>query len=60
MSDYAKACQFGRESAATALQSANLPKVLREMREAAADQTGWGAGYLTQIACTAMEREECK
>lgn len=55
MFDYTKACQFGRNAAAIALQSGDVPRLLRELREAASDEGGYGAGYLTFVASVAID-----
>lgn len=57
MFDYTKACQFGRNAAAITLQSGDVPRLLRELREAASDESGYGAGYLTFVASVAIEKE---
>ena len=48
--NYSQECQMGRDHAAQvvreAAQTGNLPKMVRQVREAAQDETGYGAGFL--------------
>lgn len=51
MDDYGSACRRGREEANKLLGSEdNLPKLVRAIRDAAKDGTGFGAGFLFEVA----------
>lgn len=51
---YAVECQAGRDHAAQVMQEVaqtrNLPKMAQAIREAAKDETGFGAGFLFAIS----------
>ena len=51
--DYAVECQAGRDHAAQIIQEAaltgNLPNFAQAIREAAKDESGYGAGFLFAI-----------
>lgn len=51
---YDKQCAAGRAQAAYAIQeyqqTGNAPKLVQSIREASADETGFGAGFLFALA----------
>ncbi len=51
---YSMQCQAGRDHATKIMQEVaqtrNLPKMARAIREAAEDETGYGAGFLFGIS----------
>ncbi len=52
--DYAFQCKVGRDRSARLIQECrttdNLPKLVREVQTAAADQSGYGTGFLFTLA----------
>ena len=56
---YADQCQYGRSHAAQvvrdAAQTGDLPKMVQAIREAAKDETGYGAGFLAAICGKLMQ-----
>lgn len=58
---YSMQCQMGRDHAAQvtreAAQTGNLPKMAQAIREAAKDETGFGAGFLFAICGEVVQPE---
>lgn len=59
MDIYKVECQYGRDAATQALReckaTGNMPKIVREVRAAAADETGYGVGFLYALAREAVK-----
>jgi len=57
--NYQQECQAGRDAAAHVLleakQTDNLPRMVRAIREAAKDETGFGVGFLFAIGAGAVK-----
>ena len=51
--NYTQECQTGRDHAAQVMQEAaqtgNMPRLVKALRAAAKDETGYGAGFLFAI-----------
>ncbi|MFN4153645.1 MAG: hypothetical protein ACK4HF_03240 [Paracoccaceae bacterium] len=57
--EYQTQCDYGRDCAAHAMRIAqttgNLPALVRAIREAAKDETGFGVGFLYAIGGEVVE-----
>lgn len=57
--EYSKECELGQLEAqhdmAAVSVTNNLPLLIRKIREAAADQTGYGVGYLYELGQRALK-----
>lgn len=56
--NYQQECQAGRDAAALVLfeakQTGNTPRLVRKIREAAKDESGFGVGFLFSISGEVM------
>ena len=55
MNEYTRQSQAGREAASLDIASGDLFRLIARMRELAADDSGFGAGYLSAIAQRATD-----
>lgn len=57
--NYKAECQMGRDHAAhvmrEAVQTGNMPRMVQVFREAAKDETGYGAGFLFAIGAEVVK-----
>lgn len=57
--NYSDQCAAGRRQAAQMLrecrETGNVPMMVQALREAVADQTGYGVGFLSQVGQEALQ-----
>lgn len=64
MNDYEEQCRLGRERASRLIEdcraSADIPRLVREIRSVAADTSGIGVGFLHALSEYAMKGAQKK